>query len=134
MDPNDEPDALSPGTPHQPASVLMIDDDQKLCRLVARYCRGYGLGFVASHTGSDGLASALCPQRRWSAVVLDMMLPEMPGMEVLRRIRLSSNIPIIVFTACGEASVRDQALVQGATDFLTKTESARLVAGLRIFR
>ena len=110
--------------------VLVIDDDQKLCRLIADYLEPLGYRITAAHNGPDGLASAT--GRTWHAIILDYMLPGMDGLEVLRRIRQVSTAPVLMFTARGDESDRIVGLELGADDYLPKTFSPReLLARLR---
>jgi len=121
--------------PHDPASsvprrLLVVDDDKKLCRLLVEYLKPLGYDVVAVHTGPDGVARAVAES--WHAVILDVMLPGMDGLEVLRRIRASSDVPILMLTAQGEETDRIVGLEIGADDYLPKTFSTReLLARLR---
>ncbi len=113
--------------------LLMIDDDKKLCRLVATYLEPLGFAVTAVHTGPEGVerataAGAAAPH----AVILDVMLPGLDGFEVLRRIRQKSTVPILMLTARGDEMDRIVGLEVGADDYLPKTFSTReLLARLR---
>ncbi len=110
--------------------VLMIDDDVKLCRLVKDYLEPMGYEVGAAHTGASGLEQALSGDYR--VVVLDVMLPEMDGFEVLRALRKESDIPVLMLTALGDETDRIVGLEMGADDYLPKTFSTReLLARLR---
>jgi DNA-binding response OmpR family regulator len=110
--------------------VLLVDDDKKFCRLLADYLKPLGYDIVAAHTGADGVEKALAGD--WHAVILDVMLPGMDGLEVLRRIRVSSQVPVLMLTARGEETDRIVGLEVGADDYLPKTFSTReLLARLR---
>jgi DNA-binding response OmpR family regulator len=110
--------------------VLMVDDDKKFCRLMVEYLRPLGYEIVAVHTGLEGVEQALAAT--WHAVILDVMLPGIDGLEVLRRIRASSEVPVLMLTARGEETDRIVGLEVGADDYLPKTFSAReLLARLR---
>ena len=112
--------------------LLMIDDDRKLCRLVASYLEPLGFEVAAVHTGPEGVAQALAPDAAWHAVILDVMLPGLDGFEVLRRIRASSTVPVLMLTARGDETARIVGLEVGADDYLPKTFSTReLLARLR---
>jgi len=114
-------------------SVLLIDDDKKFCRLLIEYLKPLGYEVSAVHTGPDGVEHALA--KPWHAVLLDMMLPGIDGLEVLRRIRASSEVPVLMLTARGEETDRIVGLEVGADDYLPKTFSTReLLARLRKFR
>lgn len=110
--------------------ILIIDDDTKLCRLVADYLRPLGYEVTAAHDGISGLETALTS--RLDAVILDVMLPRLQGLEVLRRIRSESSVPVLMLTGRGEEADRIVGLELGADDYLPKTFSSReLLARLR---
>ena len=114
----------------QPPRVLVIDDDRKLCRLIADYLDplGYRVSYV--HTGPEGVTRAVAES--WGAVILDLMLPGMDGFEVLKRIRHTSDVPVLMLTARGDEADRIVGLEIGADDYLPKTFSTReLLARLR---
>ena len=113
-----------------PVRVLVIDDDKKLCRLIATYLGPMGYDVSAVHTGPDGVAKAT--GETWHAVILDLMLPGMDGFEVLKQIRKTSNVPVLMLTARGDEADRIVGLEIGADDYLPKTFSTReLLARLR---
>ena len=110
--------------------LLVIDDDRKLCRLIADYLTPLGYEITAVHTGPEGLDRATTS--RWHAVILDFMLPGMDGLEVLKRIRHTSDVPVLMLTARGDEADRIVGLELGADDYLAKTFSSReLLARLR---
>lgn len=125
---------MPPATPpasdlKKPQRLLLIDDDSKLCRLMVSYLTPLGYEVAVAHSGAEGLERIGEP---WHAVLLDFLLPEMDGMEVLRRIRLASTVPVLVLTARGEEADRIAGLELGADDYLPKTMSTlELVARLR---
>lgn len=122
-------DAFSDPDPVQ-TRLLMIDDDQKLCRLVTSYLEPLGFTVTAVHDGPSGLERVLADE--WDVVLLDVMLPGMDGFEVLKRIRSSSDIPVLMLTARGDEIDRIVGLEVGADDYLPKTFSTReLLARLR---
>lgn len=111
-------------------AVLLIDDDRKLCRLIAGYLNPMGYEVVSEHSGPEGLARV--HERPWHAVLLDLMLPGMDGFEVLKRIRHRSDVPVLMLTARGEEADRIVGLELGADDYLPKTCSSReMLARLR---
>lgn len=117
-----------PDNPLKP--ILIIDDDKKLCRLLADYLEPMGYTVSAVHTGPEGVTHALA--KPWHAVILDMMLPGMDGLQVLQKIRLQSQVPILMLTARGDEADRIVGLEFGADDYLPKTFSSReLLARLR---
>ncbi len=111
--------------------VLLVDDDRKFCRLLIDYLKPLGYDVVAAHTGPEGVDRAL--DGDWHAVILDVMLPGMDGLEVLKRIRTAkSGVPVLMLTARGEETDRIVGLEVGADDYLPKTFSTReLLARLR---
>jgi two-component system response regulator CpxR len=110
--------------------ILMIDDDAKLCRLVKDYLRPLGYDVAAAHNGVSGLEMAA--EGEFAAVILDVMLPGLDGLEVLRRLRAQSNVPVLMLTGRGEEPDRIVGLELGADDYLPKTFSTReLLARLR---
>lgn len=120
----------APGSAAGKARLLVIDDDRKLCRLIKDYLEPMGYEVEAAHTGPAGLEKALAGS--WQAVVLDVMLPEMDGFEVLKQLRRSSSVPVLMLTARGEEADRIVGLEIGADDYLPKTFSIReLLARLR---
>jgi two-component system response regulator CpxR len=112
------------------ARILLVDDDRKLCRLVGDYLKPFGFETTSVHTGPEGLEQAL--SGAWDAVILDCMLPGIDGFEVLRRLRRTSSVPVLMLTALGDEPDRIVGLELGADDYLPKTFSTReLLARLR---
>ena len=108
----------------------MIDDDEKLCRLVRSYLEPFGYVLDSAHNGPDGLTKAAA--QTYQAIILDVMLPGMNGFEVLRGLRRNSNVPVLMLTALGDETDRIAGLEIGADDYLPKTFSTReLLARLR---
>jgi len=111
--------------------LLLIDDDRKLCRLIAAYLHPLGYDVTAVHTGPEGVERA-AEKPPWQAVILDLMLPGMDGFEVLKQIRKTSDVPVLMLTARGDEADRIVGLEIGADDYLPKTFSTReLLARLR---
>ena len=110
--------------------ILVIDDDVELCSLVTEYLEAEGFKVEAVFDGKRGLERALNgPQL---LVVLDVMLPGLNGLDVLRRIRIASKIPVLLLTARGEDVDRIVGLEIGADDYLPKPFNPReLVARIR---
>jgi DNA-binding response OmpR family regulator len=117
-------------TPEVKPTLLIIDDDQELCAMLAEYLGPEGFLTLSAATGPAGLEQlARTPV---DLVVLDVMLPELSGFEVLRRIRAASRVPVIMLTARGEEVDRVVGLEMGADDYLAKPFSPReLVARIR---
>src|SRR2546425_12266974 len=114
----------------QKTYLLVIDDDKKLCRLIKDYLEPLGYDVAAASTGKESLDKALAG--KFDAVILDIMMPEMDGLEVLRRLRASLSVPVLMLTGLGEESDRIVGLEMGADDYLPKTFSTReLLARLR---
>src|SRR5215472_8505937 len=110
--------------------VLIIDDDIELCQLLAARMSDEGFEIEAVHDGARGLERAL--SREHSLVVLDLMLPKMGGLDVLRRVREQSPIPVLILTARGEDVDRILGLEIGADDYLPKPFNPReLIARIR---
>ncbi len=106
--------------------VLIIDDDIELCELLAEYLGGEGFAVDAVHDGASGAARALDGEHE--LVVLDVMLPKLNGFDVLRRIRESSAVPVVMLTARGEEVDRIVGLEIGADDYLPKPFNPRELA------
>ena len=110
--------------------LLVIDDDLKLCRLIAQYLEPMGYAVSAAHTGPDGVDQARAGS--WQAILLDVMLPGLDGFEVLKHIRKTSDVPVLMLTARGDEADRIVGLEIGADDYLPKTFSTReLLARIR---
>ena len=111
-------------------SILVIDDDIELCNLVGEFLEPEGFGVDLVHDGEQGLDRALNGDHL--LVVLDVMLPGINGLEVLRRLRTTSRIPVLLLTARGEDVDRIVGLEIGADDYLPKPFNPReLVARIR---
>lgn len=110
--------------------ILVIDDDVELCGLVTEYLEPEGFQVEAVHDGEHGLDRALNGDHL--LVVLDVMLPKMNGFDVLRRMRSTSRMPVLLLTARGEDVDRIVGLEIGADDYLPKPFNPReLVARIR---
>ena len=109
---------------------MLIDDDMKLARLLKDYLTPLGYEVDVVHNGAAGLKKAM--EMPYAAVILDVMLPGMNGMEVLRELRRVSNVPVLMLTALGDEPDRIAGLEVGADDYVPKTFSTReLLARLR---
>jgi len=110
--------------------ILVIDDDVELCTLVAEYLEPEGFEIESVYDGNRGLERALSGDHL--LVVLDVMLPGMNGFDVLRNIRNTSKIPVLLLTARGQDVDRIVGLEIGADDYLPKPFNPReLVARIR---
>ena len=109
---------------------MIIDDDEELCELVGEYLTVEGFETTAVHEGAAGLEMALSDE--YDMAILDVMLPKMNGFEVLRNLRASSKLPVLMLTARGDDMERIVGLEIGADDYLPKPFNPReLVARLR---
>jgi len=110
--------------------LLMIDDDLDLCRMLSEYFLEEGFAVAMAHDGETGCREAL--RGGYDIVLLDVMLPQLNGVEVLRRIRHESDIPVVMLTAKGDDTDKIVGLELGADDYLPKPFNPReLVARLR---
>lgn len=110
--------------------LLIIDDDQELCELLQEYLSAEGFAVEAAHTAAQGLASARALEP--ALIILDVMLPGESGFEVLRQLRLDSQVPVLMLTARGDDVDRIVGLEMGADDYLAKPFNPReLVARIR---
>lgn len=110
--------------------VLLVDDDTELSAMLAEYLGQDGFEARAVADGESAVAEAL--SGRWDIVVLDVMMPRLNGIEVLRRIRRGSQVPVLMLTAKGSDVDRIVGLELGADDYVPKPCSPReLAARLR---
>ena len=114
-------------------SVLMIEDDENLSTMLSEYLREYGFELTACPNAVEGLAEL--DKRRFAALLLDVMLPDLDGFEVCKRVRGNSahwDLPILMLTARGDETDRIVGLELGADDYLPKPFNPReLLARLR---
>jgi len=111
-------------------NILLVDDDTELSAMLGEYLEAEGFSVERVFDGKAGVQQALSGS--YAAVVLDVMMPEMDGFEVLRRVRSQSNIPVIMLTAKGDDIDRIVGLEIGADDYLAKPFNPReLLARLR---
>src|SRR5580693_2346874 len=110
--------------------VLLVDDDIQLCKLLAERLATEGYAMEMVHDGSRGLELALSME--YALVVLDLMLPGMGGLDVLRRLRKASPVPVLILTARGDDADRILGLEMGADDYVPKPFNPReLIARIR---
>jgi len=111
-------------------TVLVVEDELKIARLVRDYLQQ--AGFVVLEAGDGPSALSLARAEKPDMVVLDLGLPEMDGLDVARRLRADSSVPIIMLTARSEESDRIVGLELGADDYIVKPFSPKeLVARIR---
>lgn len=103
--------------------VLVVDDDVELCQLLAQYLTREGFEIECVHCGALGVERAV--SGHFSIVVLDVMLPDIKGFEVLRRVRAESRVPVLMLTARGDDQDRILGLEMGADDYLPKPFNSR---------
>src|SRR5689334_4924881 len=110
--------------------ILLIDDDAALTGMLTEFLRGEGFETAAAFSGKEGAAAALDPTL--DAVILDVMMPDISGVETLQRIRSSSSVPVIMLTAKDAEEDRVAGLELGADDYIAKPYYAReLLARLK---
>jgi two-component system alkaline phosphatase synthesis response regulator PhoP len=111
-------------------TILVVDDEARIVRLVRDYLERAGYGVLAARDGETALQ--LARQEQPDLIVLDLMLPGVDGLDVCRRLRQESGVPIIMLTARVEEADRVVGLELGADDYVTKPFSPReLVARVR---
>ena len=110
--------------------ILLVEDDARLAEMLSEYLGGAGFRVDTASLGAaaiERLASAA-----YDAVVLDLMLPDMDGLDVCRQLRTKSDLPVLMLTARGDATDRIVGLELGADDYLPKPfEPRELLARLR---
>jgi DNA-binding response OmpR family regulator len=106
--------------------VLIVDDDAELAGIVQRGLRAHGLGADVAATGEDALWMAAATD--YDAIVLDVMLPGIDGLEVCRRIQAQVPVPVLMLTARDDEADILVGLAVGADDYLTKPFSMRELA------
>jgi DNA-binding response OmpR family regulator len=110
--------------------LLIVDDDVELCGLLAERLEREGFSLEAAHEGLRGLERARSGEH--ALVILDLMLPGLGGLDVLRKLRAQSSIPVLILTARGEDVERILGLEIGADDYLPKPFNPReLIARVR---
>ena len=110
--------------------ILIIDDDAELCALVTRFLNAEGFAIDRAADASQGIGLALSGS--YALVMLDVMMPDLNGFDVLRRIRASSRTPVLMLTARGDTHDRVLGLELGADDYLPKPyDPSELAARIR---
>src|SRR6266446_4975127 len=112
-------DASENTTPH----LLIVDDDVDLCEVLTRYLEAEDFKVSSVHTGSEGARAGL--EGSYQLIVLDVMLPDKKGFDVLRDLRQRARTPVLMLTAKGDEFDRVLGLELGADDYLTKPFSPR---------
>lgn len=106
--------------------VLLVDDDVELIEMLRDYLQGDGFAVDAIHDGTSAVAAALSGD--YAIAVLDVMMPGMSGIEVLRNIRAKSVMPVLMLTALGDDAERIDGLELGADDYVPKPCTPRELA------
>lgn len=106
---------------HRPYRILFIDDDPQIRRIIQLVLQEDGYELIGASSGVEGIVSAI--RRRPDLILLDVMMPEMDGYEVCKRLRenpRTANIPVLMVTALGNTSEKIRGLEMGADDYITK--------------
>lgn len=112
-------------------TILIIDDEEQMRRLLRITLEASDYAVLEAETGKDGITQAA--MQRPDAIVLDMGLPDVPGVEVLRSVRSWSSIPVIVLSVRGSEADKVMMLDAGADDYVTKPFSPQeLLARVRV--
>lgn len=112
-------------------TILLIEDEEKIARFIELELNFEGYEVEKAFTGRDGLALALA--RPFDLILLDIMLPGLNGLEVLRRLRQQSDVPVIMLTARDEVMDKVTGLDMGANDYITKPFAIEeLLARIRV--
>jgi two-component system phosphate regulon response regulator OmpR len=108
--------------------ILLVEDDPRLAEMLLEYLGQAGFGVTVASRGATALERL--NEADYDAVVLDLMLPDMDGLEVCRRLRAQRDTPVLMLTARGDAIDRIVGLELGADDYLPKPfEPRELLAG-----
>lgn len=113
-----------------PTKLLVIDDDAAVTELLALLLKSHGYDVSAVNNGPDGII--ILREKKIDLVILDLMMPDMDGWDVCRKVRGFSNVPIIVLSALNDPSMIASILDTGADDYLVKpTPSSVLIAHIK---
>lgn len=112
------------------SKILVVDDDNNICDLIEIYLQKEGYKVYKAHNGKEALK--VFGEKQVDIIVLDVMMPQMDGYEVLKEIRKNSQIPVLMLTAKGETFDRVLGLELGADDYMVKPfEPKELIARIR---
>jgi two-component system, OmpR family, KDP operon response regulator KdpE len=115
---------------HPPVSVLLIDDEPQMQRLLRLMLETNGYRVTSAPNGREGLASAA--RHRHDLIILDLGLPDLNGIEVLKQLREWTQTPVVILTVITDEANKIEALDRGADDYVTKPFNAgELLARLR---
>ena len=101
-------------------NVLIIDDDKELCALMKKCVEQENLSAIVAYGGIQGLRLADENKDSCSLIILDVMMPDLNGFQVLQQIRRTSNVPVLMLTAKSDEEDKVSGLRMGADDYLTK--------------
>lgn len=104
-------------------TILVVDDEKRMVRFIRLNLEQDGFNVISAYNGSEALEQVR--RQLPNLVLLDVMMPDIDGFEVLRKIRLASSVPVIMLTAKGEEDDRIKGLELGADDYITKPFSPR---------
>ncbi|MDP5029164.1 MAG: response regulator transcription factor [Paraglaciecola sp.] len=107
--------------------ILLVDDDKTLCALLQEYLQEDGFDVTSLHSGDEAIAR-LIQHTEFDTVVLDIMMPKVSGLDVLRTVRAKSKVPILMLTGRGDDIDRIVGLEMGADDYLAKPCNPRELA------
>lgn len=111
-------------------TILLIDDDPELAEMVSGYLEGEGFGWDVAHTGKEGLKKIETTD--YALILLDVVLPDMSGFNILSGLRKDSHVPVIMLTGRGDEIDRVVGLEMGADDYIPKPFALReLLARIR---
>lgn len=111
-------------------TILLMDDDENICKVIRLYLEKEGMNVQVAHDGAAGLD--LFHQETPDLVLLDIMMPGMDGIEVIKQIRRESSVPVIMLTAKGDTIDKVLALELGADDYIVKPfEPKELIARIK---
>ncbi|MBP5356523.1 MAG: response regulator transcription factor [Clostridia bacterium] len=113
------------------SKILIIEDDAKISRFLSLELEHEGYKTTVEHDGREGLETAL--SKDFDLIVLDLMLPSLSGMEILRRLRITKDVPVIILTARDQVMDKVSGLDIGANDYMTKPFAIEeLLARIRV--
>lgn len=111
--------------------ILIVEDEVKIARFIELELKYEGYDVIVAHNGREGLEKAI--SENVDLIILDIMLPELSGIEVCRRVRLESDVPIIMLTAKDDVTDKVAGLDMGADDYMTKPFAIEeLLARIRV--
>lgn len=113
------------------ARILAVDDEKEILRALKTYLTGHGYEVITAETGQEALS--LFYGRRPDVILLDLGLPDIPGLDIIREVRSASTTPIIILSVRSDDRDKVEALEAGADDYLTKPFSvSELLARIRV--